>query len=107
MNGRINRLKCHLANILEHKVGIYEKSTLEIVHIANQSLNDMGRKREEREALRLELATNGVVRTSATTNLSGMSGSESPSPTSPSTMPSASSLFFVVRTTIGAQPSIR
>jgi hypothetical protein len=54
--GRINRLKYHLTKIPGHEVDICLASTLEIVHIANQSILDIARKRDQREEMRLELA---------------------------------------------------
>jgi hypothetical protein len=45
MFGKISRLKYHLAKIPGHDVDIFPPSTLEIVHIANQSILDIARKR--------------------------------------------------------------
>jgi hypothetical protein len=61
----------------------------------------MGKKRDEREAVRIELAAGGVARSG------GGARSDSFSSASPSTMPSTTSSFFVPRTTTGTQPSIR
>jgi hypothetical protein len=88
MTRRISQLKYHLAQVLRHKVEICPNSTPEIIHIANQSLLDMGKKKDESETVRLELATGGVARSKAVR-------SESFSSASPSTMPSTTSPFFV------------
>jgi hypothetical protein len=73
-------------------------STPEIVHIANQSIFDMIRKRDQREEMRLELANKN-------TSFSGVG--ETQSLGTPSTMPSTSSPFFVPRSVPRGQPSIR
>ena len=56
MFGDISYLKYHLAKISGNEVGICPTSTPKIVHIANQSIFAMGRRREQREESRLELA---------------------------------------------------
>jgi hypothetical protein len=82
----ISWLKCHIAQISRHEVGICPKSTTEIIHIANQSLLEIGKKKEARQALRLELATRGVARTTTR--------SESLSLASPPTMPHSNLTFL-------------
>jgi hypothetical protein len=46
---RINRLKYHLAKIPGNEVGVFPGPTPQIVHIANQSMFYMNKKRDERE----------------------------------------------------------
>jgi hypothetical protein len=46
MFGSIDHLKYHLVKIPRNEVGIFPISTQEIVHIANQSIFAMGRKRD-------------------------------------------------------------
>jgi hypothetical protein len=60
----------------------------------------MGISRDNREAVRVELGKGGVARSEG-------GRSDNVSSASPSTMPSMTSSFFVPRTTLGAQPSIR
>jgi hypothetical protein len=100
MFGGINHLKYHLAKIPGNEVGICTASTLEIVHIANQSIFNMNRKRDQKEEMRLELA-NRYGSTSGVGEIQS-SGSHSTMPS-----PSASSLFFESRSVPRGQPSIR
>jgi hypothetical protein len=62
MTGGIIRLKYHLAQIRGHEVVTCSIATSEIIHIANKSLYDMGKKRHDREAIRIELVVGGVAR---------------------------------------------
>jgi hypothetical protein len=62
-------LKYHVAKNSRHELGICEASTLKIVHIANQLLIAMSKKKDEREALRLELVAGGFPRSMPTTNI--------------------------------------
>jgi len=78
---------------------LFPKASPEIIHIANKSLLDMDISRDNREAVRIELAVGGVAKSKGERTSSVYS-------TSPSTMPLATSSFFVPRTTSGAQPSI-
>ena len=100
MFGGISHLKYHLAKISGNEVGIFPTSTLEIVHIANQSIFATGRRIEQREEFRLELANRS-------TSLSG--AGECQSSGSHSTMPSPLAFlpFFVPRLVSMGQPSIR
>jgi hypothetical protein len=104
MFSRISHLKYHLAKIPRHEVDIFPASTPEIVHIANQSILDIARKRDQREEMRLELA-NKTTRSMGTTSFSGEG--ETHSSTTPSTVPSASSPFFVLRSMPRGQPPIQ
>jgi hypothetical protein len=76
--GRMNRLKYHLDKIPGHDVNICPLSSLEIIHIANKSILDIARKRDQREELRLELA-NREARSMGTTSLSRV-GKPNPQP---------------------------
>jgi hypothetical protein len=100
MFGGISRLKHHLAKIPGNDVEICKASTLELVHIPNQSIFEMNKKRDKREETRLDLANRYG-------NTSGVG--ESQSLGSHSTMPSSStsSPFFVPRSVPRGQPSIR
>lgn len=69
--GGINHLKYHLASISGYDVDAYLKTTLEIMRIANQSLLDMARKRDEKEDLRNELVARGQSRSMGTTSALG------------------------------------
>jgi hypothetical protein len=100
MFGGISRLKYHLAKIPGNEVGICPASTPEIVHIANQSIFDMNRKRDQREEMRLELANRS-------TSISGVGESQSSGSHSTMPSPSTSSPFFVPRSVPRGQPSIR
>ena len=55
--GGISRLKHHLAKVSGHEVEVCPAVTPEVMRIANQSLLDMARKRDEKEELRNELAS--------------------------------------------------
>ena len=48
INGVINRLKYLLAIILGHEMEICPRSSLEVVHIANELVLDIGKKKDER-----------------------------------------------------------
>jgi hypothetical protein len=69
MFGGISGLKYHLFKILGHEVDICPASTLEVVHIANQLILDIARKRDQREELRLKLA-NKATRSMGITSFS-------------------------------------
>jgi hypothetical protein len=99
MFGGISHLKYHLAKISGNEVGIFPASTLEIVHIANQSIFAMGRKRDQREELRIELANRS-------TSISGVGECQSSGSHSTMPRPLASSPFFVPRLVPMGQPSI-
>jgi hypothetical protein len=100
MFGGISCLKYHLAKILGNDVEICKASTPELIHIANQSIFEMNKKRDQREETRLELAnrygsTSGVGESQSSSSHSTMPG------------PSTSSPFFVPRSVPRGQPSIR
>lgn len=65
MTRGISKLKYHLARIPGHEVDICKNSTPVIIHLTNKSLGNMGKKKDHREAMRVELASGGVA-TSAT-----------------------------------------
>ena len=52
MTGGISRLKYHLAQLAEHEVDICKNSTPEIVHKAKLAIEGIGKRKDEREALR-------------------------------------------------------
>jgi hypothetical protein len=62
MMGGITQLKYHLAQISGHEVGICPKIRPKIIHIANESLVDMGISRDIGDAMRVELRKGGVAR---------------------------------------------
>jgi hypothetical protein len=99
MFGGISYLKYHLAKIPGNEE-ICKASTPEIVHIANQSILDMNKKRDQREDMRLELAN----RYGSTL---GVGESQSSSSHSIMPSPSTSSHFFVPRSMPRGKPSIR
>jgi hypothetical protein len=76
MTGGVSRLKYHLAKIPGHDVGICSKSTPEIMRAAHNAIYEKDKKREEAVATKVELATDGVARSSRTTGISGTQGSE-------------------------------
>lgn len=91
MMGGTRQLKYQLAQISRHEVEMFPKLTLEIIHISNQSLLDMGKKKNAIEFMRFEIIVGAVTRF-------GVAGSESFSLTSPSfTLPSSISSFFFFR----------
>ena len=99
-------MKYHLAKAFGNEVDVCPTVTLEVMCIANQSLLDMARKRDEKEELRIELSHRTQSRTMGTTSASGVgvgdhdmhSFSASTQPTNP-TIPFSSSPFFVLRST--------
>ena len=79
---------------------IFPKVSPEIIHIAKKELDDLGIKRDTREAVKAQFGKGGGARLEE-------GRSDSVSSTSHSTMPSVTPSFFVPRTTPIAQPSIR
>jgi hypothetical protein len=55
-------LKYQLAQNSRHGEVICLDATLDIIHIANKPLQDMGEKRDNKEAMRIELSMGGVAR---------------------------------------------
>ena len=66
--GGISRLKYHLAKVVGHEVDVCLIITLEVMCIANQSLLDMARKRDEKEEFIDELASRAQSRTMGATS---------------------------------------
>jgi hypothetical protein len=104
-------LKYHFAKIPGFDVDPCPNSSLEIVHIANQSLIDMANKRDTIEARKKELARSTANRYSGTHASEGgavvpQSHSLATGPLA-SAAPSSTSSYFVMRSTPGGQPSIR
>ena len=69
--GGINRSEYHLAKISRHEVVVCPASSPIIVYIANQSIPNIARKKDEKEDLRLELAARSQARSMGTTSVSG------------------------------------
>jgi len=67
-------LKYHLAKITGKGAEIFPASIPEIVHLATQSIIDIGKKKDENESLRLKLAAGGVERSMRTTSFSWVGG---------------------------------
>ena len=88
----ITRLKYHLAKIPWHEVEICPKSTPEIMHISNKALEDLGLTRDYNKAKKAQFARTGGI---------SEEGSLAAS------IPPSTSSYFVSRTTLFAQPSIR
>ena len=108
--GGISSLKYHLAKIVEHEMEVCPTITLEVMCLENKSLLDVARNRDEKEELRVELAYRTQSRSMGATSLSGvgeMHYYSSSTRTITSTMHSTSLHFFVLRSTLGGQPSIR
>jgi hypothetical protein len=61
---------------LGHEVKVCLAFTLEVIHVAPQSILDIGKKKDEREALSLEIAIGGVVGSLETTSFLGVGGFE-------------------------------
>ena len=91
----ISRLKYHLAKLVGHEVDVCPAVTLEVMPIANQSILDMAKKRDEKEEFRNELASRTQSRTmGATSDMHSFSSStRHPHPT----MPSSTSPFVASR----------
>ena len=83
MMGGITRLKYHLARILGHEVDICPKSTLEIMHIANKVLEDLGLTRDYNKAKKAQFARTGGISEGSST----------------ASIPPSTSSYFVSRTT--------
>jgi hypothetical protein len=81
-------------------VGICPKASPKIIHISNKALDDMGIARDNKEVVKPQFGRGGG-------GISVGGGSDNVSSSSPSTMPSLTSSFFVTRTTPGAKPSIK
>jgi hypothetical protein len=94
-------LKYHLAKISGHEVDICPNSSSEIMGIANKVLEDMGIAREHRESMKAQFARGGCG-----ISEEGVTRSETHSSTTTTSIPPSTSLLFVPRTTLGAQPSI-
>ena len=97
-------MKYHLAKVVGHEVDVCPAVTPKVMRIANQSLLDMARKRDEKEELRNELASRTQSRTMGATSASRVgvgdremhSFSSSTQPSNP-TIPSSTSPYFASR----------
>lgn len=103
MTGGISRLKNHLAKLPGHDVGLCIAVTLEIMRFAHDSFNAKDRKKEEIAVNKAELAYFGIARSSGLST-SAIEGSGRGSVDSPI---GRASSFFVPRTGVGAQSSIK
>ena len=109
ITGGISRLKYHLALIPGREVEGCPNTTPELIHKATKALDDYQEVKQYKEAMRQELAskTKSKTASTSTTHTLGATGVGHSGTNSSSTMPSATSPFFVPRSTPGAQPSIR
>ena len=104
ISGGISRLKYHLAKIVGHEVDVCPAVTPEVMRIANQSILDMAKKRDEKEEFRHELASRTQSRTmGGTSDLHSFSSSTRPPHY---TMPSSASPH-VASASHSRQPSVR
>ena len=93
-------MKYHLAKIVGHEVDVCPAVTPEVIRIANQSILDMAKKRDEKEEFRNELASRTQSRTmGGTSDMHSFSSSTRPPH---STVPSSTSPYVASR-----QPSVR
>lgn len=105
--GGISHLKYQLAKIGGHEVDVCSAVAPKVMCIANQSLLDMAKKRDEKEELRVELASKTQSRSMRSAlGMGEMHSFSSSTHTTTSTMPLTSSLFFVPRSTPWGQSSI-
>ena len=78
-------MKYHLAKLVGHEVDVCAVVTPEVMHIANQSILDMAKKRDEKEEFRNELASRTQSRTmGATSDMHSFSSTRPPHSTVPS-----------------------
>jgi hypothetical protein len=105
MFGGINRLKYHLAKIPGNEIEICPKSSEELVARATKALEEFSANKDYAKAKKKEMASRSTPRGSTPTHgAMGVESSEIHS--SQSVNPTATSSYFIPRTTSGAQPSI-
>jgi hypothetical protein len=105
MFGGINRLKYHLAKIPGNEIEICPKSSEELVARATKALEEFSANKDYTKAKKKEMASRSTPRGSTPTHgAMGVESSEIHS--SQSVNPTATSSYFIPRTTPGAQPSI-
>ena len=106
MLGGVNRLKYHLAKIPGNEVDICPESSEELVAKATKALEEYSTNKQYTEAKKKEIASRSKSRGSTHTHgAMGVESSEIHS--SQSIIPTATSSYFMPRTTPGAQPSIK
>ena len=95
-------MKYHLAKLTGFDVDACDKTTPEIMRVANQSIIDIANKRDAKEARRVEL-TSTYTNTATSASMGGVGSHSHSSSTRPATsrIPSATSPFFVPRSTPG------
>ena len=107
MMGGTSRLKYHLAQLARHELDICKNSTPKIIHRGKLAIEGIGKRKDEREALRQELGMRAALGSgTAGHTLEGV-GSEtlSSSFVMPSTTHSIS--HFLLRSGLGGQPGIK
>jgi hypothetical protein len=99
-------LKYHLAKIPGNEVDICPKSSEELVAKATKAIEEYSKNKKYTEAKKKKMASRSKTR--ASTHTHGAMGVESSEiHSSQSAMPTATSSYFMPRTTPGAQPSIK
>ena len=101
----ISRLKYHLAQLIGHEVDICKNFTPKIIHRTKLVIEGIGKRKDERDALRKELGIRAALGSRIIGHTLGEVGSETLSSTS--TVPSFTSPFFVPRFLPSGQSSIR
>jgi hypothetical protein len=102
----VYRLKYHLAKIPGNEVEICTESSKELVVKATKAIEEYSANKKYTEAKKKEMASKSRSRRSTHTHgAMGVESSEIHS--SQSIMPTATSSYFMPRTTPGAQPSIK
>lgn len=86
-------MQLSFAQIPSYEVGICPRTTLELIPKAKLSIEGICKKKDQKESLRQELALGGASRSRVVAHIVG--GGESDNFSSPSTMPSTTSPFFV------------
>jgi hypothetical protein len=69
-------LKYNLERIPRHEVEVCRNSTMDIMYSAQQSINQKNKKKDGKAAIKLEIATGAVAKTSRTRSISGTGESE-------------------------------
>jgi len=106
MYGRVYRLKYHLAKTLGNEVGICTESGEELVAKATKEIEEYSANKQYTKAKKKEMASRSKSRGSTHTHgAMGVESSEIHS--SQSVMPTATSSYFMPRTTPNAQSSIK
>jgi len=99
MTRGITRLKYHLAKIPGHDVGPCLKVEPKLMRVVHDALQVKDGKKEAAAAKKAQLAAFGIESSRQSTSATAVSGRGSTA--------MRSSSYFVPRTTVGAQPSIK